>query len=120
MKEFKLQDFLKNPNRRIIDHDGEEVSILSTERPDKYNIVVMTKSGNVYTVDENGKHSDKYGDRMNLYFAPTVITRWMNIYPNYAFGTMELRNSPLYESKEIALKVANADCIATVAVNFKL
>ena len=43
MKQFNLQEYLKNPNRRIVTRNGKSVKILCTDKRDKddYNIVAL-------------------------------------------------------------------------------
>ncbi len=44
MKKFSLEEYLKNPNRKIVTRDGHNARIISTDRksPTGHNIVVFT------------------------------------------------------------------------------
>lgn len=110
MKQFNLDEYLKNSNRKVITRDGHDVRIVCTdcknyEYPivalvtyDDYEFVVnCTKEGKCHT-------SNKY--KYDLFFAPEKHEGWLNIYRSES--GFYLRGNP-YKSKEEADEVARAN-----------
>lgn len=84
MKPFNLEEYLKNPNRKVVTRDEHDVRIVCTdcknyEYPivalvtcDDYEFVVnCTKEGKCHT-------SNKY--EYDLFFAPYKKSGWINLY----------------------------------------
>ena len=104
MKQFNLDEYLKNPNRKVITRDGHDVRIVCTdcknyEYPtvalvtcdDDEFVVNCTKEGKCHT-------SNKY--KYDLFFASEKKEGWINIY-------LDAENSSyvgtcIYKSKEEA------------------
>ena len=87
MKPFSLEEYLKNPSRRVVTRDGQEVRILCTDMKSDsclFPIVALNK-------DEEGieylkyytKEGKYYIDRncsFDLFFAPKKKEGWINIW----------------------------------------
>ena len=120
MKPFNLDEYLKNPNRKVITRDGHDVRIVCTdcknyEYPtvalvtcdDDEFVVNCTKEGKCHT-------SNKY--KYDLFFAPEKHEGWVNIYKNerdYYFWKF------IYPKKTDAEAVADSTCIATVKIEWE-
>lgn len=85
MKQFNIEDYVQNPNRKVVTRDGHSVRIICTDRISDYPVVALvsgeysedllsyTKDGEVYTTLE---------DDYDLFFAPESKTKkvgWMNV-----------------------------------------
>ena len=77
MKQFNLDEYLKNPNRRIITKDGKSVRIVCTDRrgfnvkPTAALITIPNGDEIIKTYWENGVETQGYEDNPNdLFFAP--------------------------------------------------
>ena len=108
MKQFDLQEYLKNPNRKIITRDGRDVRIICTDfdNPNYPGICEIKGSKWPYSFATNGeliKGKKLSGD---LFFAPEKHEGWLNIYRSES--GFYLRGNP-YESKEEADEVARAN-----------
>ena len=104
MKQFNLDEYLKNPNRKIITRDGHDVRIVCTDCKNyEYPIVALvTCDDNEFVVNctKEGKchTSNKY--KYDLFFASKKKEGWINIY-------LDVENSSyvetcIYKSKEEA------------------
>lgn len=82
MKKFNLEEYLKNPDRKVVTRDGRSVRIIcvnkeGTERP----IVALVKEEGeekIYTYTPNGVCSPIVDDD-DLFFAPEKKTGWINV-----------------------------------------
>lgn len=124
MKEFNLEEFLANPNRRIVTRDGRDAKILCIDRNDEYSIValVTTKNGKeqVHCYFPNGKYYKACDDYRDLMFAPTKKEGWVNIYASQIAGTRYPGYSVFPNESEARLAVENKQTyIATVKVEWE-
>ena len=83
MKEFNLEEYLKNPSRKIVTRDGREVRIVCTDMKGKYPIVALICEGDeerVYYHSKDGYWLNNSGTKYDLFFAPTKREGWVNLY----------------------------------------
>ena len=87
MKPFNLEEYLANPNRKIVTRDGRNVRIICTDRKDSdFPIVALVK--NEYTEGERCMCYTKGGKFYTgsdlsdacLFFAPEKHEGWISIY----------------------------------------
>lgn len=82
MKQFDLQEYLKNPQKKIVTSDGESARIICTDRNPNYPIVALV--GEATTVKCYTKKGQYFGGEisssMDLFFAPEKKTGWINLY----------------------------------------
>lgn len=84
MKEFNLDEYLKNPSRKVVTRDGREVRIICTDCKSDFSIVALIKKEqeeSVFTYYNDGKFN-VFGDPspLDLFFAPTKREGWINVY----------------------------------------
>ena len=88
MKEFSLEEYLKNPNREVVTRDGRPVRIICTDRKglDVKPIVALITLPNcdeiVKCFWDNGIETAGSEDKNDLFFFPAKYERWINIYGN--------------------------------------
>lgn len=76
MKQFNLEEYLKNPSRKVITRDGREARIICTDRKDlNYSIVALIDKENraeqVITFTKDGKFDLTITESsFDLFFAP--------------------------------------------------
>ena len=121
MKQFDLEEYKKNPNRKVITRDGKSVRIVCTDMMGtSYPILAICRVDPThdcyYSYTLNGKHNLGVNSRLDLFFAPEKHTAWINIYKSedgvYA-------NSGLFESKEEALENSYSLKIATCKIEWE-
>ena len=124
MKQFSLEEYLKNPDRKVITRDGKEVRIICTDRKSAVGlppILALIKSGEedekLLGFCTNGEYlyngsAQKDND---LFFAPEKHEGWINVYKteNGFIGSW------VYVSKEEAGKNIGGDYIATCKIEWK-
>ena len=103
MRQFNLEEYLKNPTRKVITRGGSPVKIHCTNYTKNQFIIAEIEGTNLSeTFDKNGKWLNLVDSEKDLFFAPEKHEGWVNVYMNYN----ERNVGVLYSSKEDALKVA--------------
>lgn len=85
MKQFSIDEYLKNPERKIVTRDGKSVRIICVNKLDNcYPVVGLIREGDDYeSIGEFTKDgafsADKYKD-FDLFFEPKKKEGWVNLY----------------------------------------
>ena len=108
MKPFNLEEYLKNPSRKVVTRDGRNVTIHCTNcigtRP-----VIAEAEGDNYSLE-----FDKYGgyffapSKNDLFFAPEKHEGWVNIYRSIFMGT---HAGTIFNSREEAERSARENAL---------
>lgn len=102
MKQFDLEEYKKNPNRKVVTRDGKSVRIVCTDMiGTSYPVLAICRVDPThdcyYSYTINGKHNN-VDSRLDLFFAPEKKEGWANLY--------DLSGGPylgsVYSSKEVA------------------
>ena len=125
MKPFNLEEYLKNPERKIVTRDGRAVKrILCTDVKGKYPIVVVieNRDGNTeraISLTKDGKVFDGSSHNNDIFFAPEKHEGWVNIYKVNNFYHTE--DELVYNSKkEAELQGKNyMSYIATIKIEWE-
>lgn len=104
MKEFNLEEYLKD-TRRVVTRDGREVRIICTDMKSEYPLIALvtekdnTESPFVYT--KNGRYFFEE-TKNDLFFAPIKREGWINLFKdrNGAFSS-----NFIFESEKRAKEV---------------
>lgn len=113
MKAFSLEEYLKNPSKKVVTRDGRAIKrILCTDARGIYPIVALvdcssydsaiacTKDGKFYAYDETSVN--------DLFFIPEKNEGWFNIYLSEESGFFVRQTHP-YQSKAEAEEIAKAN-----------
>lgn len=110
MKQFNLEEYKKNPNRKVITRDGKSVRIVCTDMIGTYTVVAICKMNPIceccksYTTD--GKLFTEGDSQADLFFAPEKKEGWLNLYKDedgrVVIGTV-------YPESEKSAKMASED-----------
>lgn len=103
MKQFNLEEYLKDPNKKVVTRDGRSVRILCTDRKGtEYLVIALCTmsdgSENLYTYLPDGRTYLSADSCMDLFFAPEKKEGWVNLY-NLSEGPYL---GSVYSSKEVA------------------
>ena len=84
MKEFSLEEYLKNPTREVVTRDGRKVRIICTDRKGDTPIIALVLDANDgqeygYAFYSDGKFFRDGGDELDLFFAPEKHEGWIII-----------------------------------------
>ena len=94
MKQFNLEEYLKNPQKKVITRDGVPVRIICTDKVcdnkgSQKPIVALVDFGNreiVYPYSSDGISSPLL-PKFDLFFAPEKKEGWVNIYTDNCGAT---------------------------------
>ena len=122
MKAFSLEEYLKNPSRKIVTRDGHNVRIICTDHDNiSYPIVGAIKGYDFpFCFGEDGYVvGSKCNDANDLFFATEKHEGWVNIFKGEGF--YNTGDTFVYKSKEDAEKQGKdfSDYIATVKIDWE-
>lgn len=124
MKQFDIEEYLKNPKQRIVTRDGRNVRIICTDRrtdEDDRPIVALVDS---YASEElilchkDGKHFCNSNSEDDLFFKPKAHIGWLNLYRSdnkIAIGTV----FPIKSEKEAKMASEDKDYVATCKIEWE-
>lgn len=122
MKQFNLEEYKKNPNRKVITRDGRSVRIVCTDVMGAiYPVIAVCKKNptheifNSYTTD--GKLYIEGDTNWDLFFAPEKREGWINLY-QMDYGIYA--NSDVYPTKEEAERYGKFSSHANYVTSCKL
>lgn len=127
MKQFNLEEYLKNPNKKVVTRDGRSVRIRCTDRKGKGQpIVALVETPDrdeeyVGTYREDGRWSTSgCASDLDLFFAPEKHEGWINVYRDRDTGATSF-GAILYTSREEAEEVGRADgyYVATAKIEWE-
>ena len=123
MKQFNLEEYLKNPSRKIVTRDGRNVRVLCTNAKGDYPIVALiaTLDGSIEFVckfkkDGHFLNNDDNNSNLDLFFVPEKHERWVNLYKenDNIYASMDT-----FKTKEEAEALSCSSCIATIKVEWE-
>ena len=123
MKQFSLEEFKKNPTRKVVAENGRSARIICTDAKGRFPVIALINDEendyeDIYFYTTDGECSDISDGPMNLFFEPKKKEGWMNI---FRFGN-DIQNSCIYDRKEEAelhTKRLHSSYVATVKVTWE-
>ena len=122
MKQFNLEEYLKNPTKKVITRDGNSVRILCTDAKGNFPIVALVEihsdSENVIRLRENGHFYNDTEDSRDLFFVPEKKSGWINL---YKMNSIISPGPRAYDTKEEAESAAGnrSDYISTIKIKWE-
>lgn len=121
MRQFDLDKYLKNPNRKVVTRDGRSVRIVCTDMiGTSYPILAICRVDAThdcyYSYTLNGKHNLGVDSRLDLFFAPEKRSGWINIYDRTENAHASRR---IYDTEEEALKCASVERVDTIKIEWE-
>ena len=116
MKQFNLEEYLKNPNRKVVTRAGRDVRIICTDKCGGHPIVALVRYDDTESLvcyDMNGR---MWGSTEDLFFAPEKHEGWVNVYRGLDTGNLYC--AMVFESEELAKGAGNGS-IATVKIEWE-
>ena len=86
MKAFSLEEYIKNPNRKVVTRNGRSARIICTDAKGNYPIVVLIEEGgydNALSYTKDGKLYAGESNVYDLFFAPEKHEGWVNVYRDF-------------------------------------
>ena len=121
MKQFNLDEYLKNPDRHIVTRKGIDAKIICTDGSNKtYPIFALIQNGegkDVLSFTNEGMNTEGYESSFDLFFAPEKKEGWINLFKiNSTITTGEVYNTK-EEAKSAVIN--SAIYISTVKVEWE-
>ena len=86
MKAFSLEEYIKNPNRKVVTRNGRSARIICTDAKGNYPIVALIEEGgydNALSYTKDGKLYVGETNDYDLFFAPEKHEGWVNVYRDF-------------------------------------
>lgn len=120
MKQFDLQEYLKNPQKKIVTRDGERARIICTDRNPNYPIVALVGEKtivNCYTI--KGRYfGNKVPNSRDLFFASEKKEGWIKVYHGKSRDNTFVCNR-IFATKEEAEKQKKDNVVATIKIEWE-
>ena len=119
MKEFNLNEYLKNPSQKVVTRDGRNVRIISTDKKGFNPILALVTrhdsiTEDIYLYTKNGELSEDNLTKSRLFFAPEKHEGWVNV---YRIGGLSCGR--VFDSEEKARQGADEGAIATAKIEWE-
>lgn len=110
MKQFNLEEYLKNPNKKVVTRDGRNVKIHCTDYIVGFGPIIAKVEGNNFSqmFYSDGRASRCEESSYDLFFVPEKHEGWMNVYRDRDTGATSF-GAILYTSREEAEEVGKTD-----------
>lgn len=125
MREFNLDEYLKNPSQKVITKDGKAVRIICTDAKQEYPVIGLLslddKSETTVYYKKNGRWLADNQDYWDLFFAPIKREGWINLYKGAIENYLPYVGQKVYKSKEEAEKIAKGypDYTKTIKIEWE-
>lgn len=90
MKQFNLEEYLKNPSRKVVTGDGRNIRIICTDAKISafHSIIALVEESNgnetIVTYTNEGRYYSRIPSKTNdLFFAPEKHEGWINVYKEF-------------------------------------
>ena len=121
MKQFDLQEYLKNPNLKVVTRDGRSVRIVCVNRlSDDYPIVALIRNKDKEVIDcytKDGKYINNKIYNHDLFFAPVKKSGWINVCRGCGEYNTYVCNR-IFATKEEA-QIEKRNIIATIKIEWE-
>lgn len=121
MKAFTLEEYLKNPERKVVTRDGRNARIMGTDvKRAYYPVLALVDKGShevsiFYT--KNGQYSFGEENSYDLFFAPEKKEGWVNIYKDNSGYTP---GGIIHSSERAAKEIVNdRSYITTIKIEWE-
>ena len=108
MKQFNLEEYLKNPDRHIVTRKGIDAKIICTDGSNKtypiFALIQNEEGKDVLSYTNEGMNTEGDKSSSDLFFAPEKHEGWVNIFEDTC-GNRGV-GSRIFNSKEDAEKEA--------------
>ena len=124
MKRFSLEEYLKNPSKKVITRMGRKVRIICTDREDSiYPIIALIKDDKreseiLVTYTKYGIPSEYNEAYYTLSFAPEKKEGWVKVYYGKSRCNTFVCNR-IFATKEEAEKQKNDDVVAIIKIEWE-
>ena len=110
MKQFNLEEYLKNPKKKVVTRDGRSVRIICSDFDNpEFPVIGEVEDGNRPISFTTSGLFNSYGEsNYDLLFASEKHEGWLNVYRHTDTGEVTF-GAILHTSREKAEKIGRAD-----------
>lgn len=125
MKQFDLQEYLKNPERKIVTREGHKARVICTDRNvDDYIVIALVQDSlgeNIYSYTKEGLLRCNTESPSDLFFAPERKTGWINVSRIAQGNAGEITyTGAVYPTKEEAIAgYSGVGLLATIQIEWE-
>ena len=122
MKQFNLEEYLKNPSRKVATRNGRKVNrFLCTDARGQYPIVALVKAldddkESAFSYTKDGHFDPDEEHIYDLFFAQEKHEGWVNV---YKAGNIPHSDTCVWPTEEEAKKWTNENSVATVKIEWE-
>lgn len=124
MKQFNLEEYLKDPNKKVVTRDGRNVRIVCTDRQggDHPILILCSASDGIescFSSFPNGRRYVDIDSCVDLFFAPEKHEGYINVYgdgDDYYTGGTEIYSS---EAEAVSRAMKKFGYVKTVKVEWE-
>ena len=121
MRQFNLEEYLKNPGRHIVTRKGTDAKIICTDGSNKtypiFALIQNEEGKDVLSYTNEGMNTEGYKSSFDLFFAPEKKEGWVNLFKiNSTITTGEVYNTK-EEAKSAVIN--SAIYISTVKIEWE-
>lgn len=122
MKQFNLEEYLKNPSRKVVTRNGRKVTrILCTDARGQYPIVALVEAldddkESAFSYTKDGHFDPDEEHIYDLFFAQEKHEGWVNV---YKAGNVPHSDTCVWPTEEEAKKWTNENSVATVKIEWE-
>ena len=124
MKQFNLEEYLKDPNKKVVTRDGRNVRIVCTDSQEGDHPILMLCSasdgiGSCFSCFPNGRQYVDTDSCLDLFFAPEKKEGYINVHrvgDNYYTGGIEIYSS---EAEAVSHATEKFGYVKTVKVEWE-
>ena len=115
MKPFNLEEYLKNPNQKVVTRDGRNVKIYCTDYTD-FSLIVAKIEGEDHSCSfySDGGCIKGVASPRDLFFATEKHEGWVNIYS----GSIKY-GGEIYDTENDAKNSASSSVVATIKIEWE-
>ena len=118
MKPFNLEEYLKNPSKKVVTREGSKARIICTNANSEHPIIALVERYDyeeTFTYTKDGYYfSIGSPNRLDLFFAPEKHEGWVNVYRDFD----DMMCGSMFATKEDA-KCNAKTAIATVKIEWE-
>ena len=120
MKHFNLEEYLANPNRKVITRDGRNARIIHIDAKGDYPIIALIENIQnnemPFSYTKDGIHKTNIIDSKDLFFVPEKREGWTNVYEE---GTNRYLDGCICSTEEEAKRIRGCGYITTIKIEWE-
>ena len=115
MKPFNLEEYLKNPEKKVVTKDGKSVRIICTDAKGTCPVVGLVAYEN-YELAFNVMKDGRIDGILDFFFAPEKKEGWTNVYEE---GTNRYLDGCICSTEEEAKRIRGCGYITTIKIEWE-